>query len=85
MISRDSRAKLCDIRRTISIRDVFARLVLLRLLQVLSRIRWGQCTPEVLQELKSCVGKKLGGDDGIEETQLMTHKADVLRVNDEVC
>ena len=71
--------------------------------QLLSKVRWGQCTPEVLSELRGC-GSKLprsgggrgggggggggggetGDGDGIEVTQLLTHKADVLRVNEEV-
>lgn len=52
--------------------------------KLLSRIRWGQCTPDVLEELRSCSERRFGGEDGIEETQLLTHKADVLRVNEEV-
>lgn len=64
--------------------------------QLLSKIRWGQCTPEVLAELRGCSvangnnNSSTGGalsqriEDGIEKTQLLTHKADVLRVNEEV-
>ncbi len=69
--------------------------------QLLSKIRWGQCSPEVLAELRgrsisassasaravpSSQGQGVVGglDDGIENTQLLTHKADVLRVNEEV-
>lgn len=96
----------------------FVAYVCFTLVQLLSRIRWGQCTPEVLAELRKCqrsvtagrgitnnstgngTGEGGGGgtsdgddingrsrvqDDGIEETQLLTHKADVLRVNEQVC
>lgn len=52
--------------------------------KLLSRIRWGQCTPDVLEELRSCSERRFGGGDGIEETQLMTHKADVFRENEKV-
>lgn len=63
------------------------------LLQLLSKVRWGKCTPDVLAELRGCsvtnsavlgeMGSQ-GVGDGIEKTQLLTHKADVLRVNEEV-
>ncbi|CAM9900314.1 unnamed protein product [Ectocarpus sp. 4 AP-2014] len=64
--------------------------------KLLSEIRWGQCTPEVLAKLRSCAESSttnaMGGgegsspqvvDNGIEKTQLLTHKADVLKVNEE--
>ncbi|CAM9408333.1 unnamed protein product [Hapterophycus canaliculatus] len=69
--------------------------------KLLSKVRWGQCTPEVLAKLRSCSVDNndnknnnnnkyvKSGDfsprieDGIEKTQLLTHKADVLRVNEE--
>lgn len=38
----------------------------------------------MLADLRACAGRSLGGQDGIEETQLLTHKADVSRVNEEV-
>ncbi|CAN0054626.1 unnamed protein product [Scytosiphon promiscuus] len=68
-----------------------------KFVKLLSKVRWGQCTPEVLAELRGCSvansqSNESGAlaapfsqrmDDGIEKTQLLTHKADVLRVNEE--
>ncbi|CAM9942117.1 unnamed protein product, partial [Sphacelaria rigidula] len=63
-----------------------------KFVKLLSRVRWGQCTPEVLEELRRCqercraateTGSSRSREDGIEETQLLTHKADVLRVNEQ--
>ncbi|CAN0109584.1 unnamed protein product [Pylaiella littoralis] len=61
-----------------------------KFVKLLSKVRWGKCTPEVLAELRGCSvtsstveeGSQ-GVGDGIEKTQLTTHKADVLRVNEE--
>ncbi|CAM9643345.1 unnamed protein product [Ascophyllum nodosum] len=73
--------KAC-VQETVELKLVFRQRDV-KFVKLLSRIRWGQCTPEVLADLRSCSNRRLAGEDGIEETLLLTHKADVLRVNEE--
>ena len=54
-----------------------------KFIQMLDHIREGNLTDNILESFNECVGRKFDADDEILPTQILTHRYDVDKLNDE--